>query len=434
MVGAVVLVAVCAAARPGLAQISSEEAPRSRTVPLQEDVRAQLDYSRYRLGPLRIQPFFTLRDVGYNNNLYGASASEETVGDWTATAAGGVKYLLPLGSKLVLRGTAAPEYTWYLDLAGRRGWGGTYDGELVGLFNRVTVEAGGGYRRANQLLSSEAEVANFQDQTFGKARLEIDVLRRLSIFGGADGVKTRIDQGVPILGSTQPNSYLNRTERAYRGGLRYRFREYFSIGAQVEKVRTEFVDEPIDRDNDSTGYLLVAHYDQPRFYVDLSGGYRESKALYEGSYFEPYQTGTYGYFVSYVLARPLELQVLGYRKPVPSFFVANSYYFETRNGAALSFTVGTRTRISISGSLGSNSYPSDVIYTPTNEVIKRKDDVRDLSGGIGVRLTSTLGITGVVTQSRYTSNIPGYDRSVVRFSFGLTWQRDFISIGAGGRS
>lgn len=424
------VLAAVVAAPPAAAQISSEAPPSSRTVPVAEEISRTLKYSRYHLGAVRLQPFLALRDLGYNNNLYGTSGSD-TTGDWTGTVSGGTKLMLPLGGKFVLRGTVAPEYTWYLDSTALRGWGGVYEGGLVGLFNRLTLQADGGWARQNQLLNSEAEQATFQERSYGTARLEIDIFRRLSVFGGLEAVKTRVDEGTPVFGSNEKYSYLNRTEWGYRGGLRYKPMEQLSVAAMVERVTTQFVDQPQDRDNDSLGYLLAVHYDRPRFYIDLNGGYREATARYSPSYFPPYRTGTYGYFVSYFVAAPLELQVNGHRRPVSSMFLDNPYYFETRNGIGLVWAIGARTALRASAALGTNTYPVEVIYTPTKEVITRQDDVVDTGGGISYQLTQTLGFNLSATRSRYTSNIPGADRNVFRFGLGITWTHDFVNVGGG---
>jgi hypothetical protein len=136
---------VLAGTCPALGQISSEEAPRARTVPLREQVKWEAENAPYRLGPLRVRPLFELRDSGYNNNVFGSETNK--VGDYTATISAGVNVLQPLGQKMALRGTAAPEYTWYEKLVERRNFGGAYSASLLGLFNRMTLEGGGGTRQ-----------------------------------------------------------------------------------------------------------------------------------------------------------------------------------------------------------------------------------------------------------------------------------------------
>jgi hypothetical protein len=414
---------VLAAARPALGQISSEEAPRARTLPVREQLKWEAENAPYRLGPLKVRPLFELRDIGYNNNVFGSETNK--VGDFSATVSAGVNVLQLLGQKMALRGTAAPEYTWYNKLVERRSYGGTYSASLLGLFNRMTLEGGGGYFSQVRLVNSESEQAAIQTRTNGLARVEVDVLQDVSVFGGFDAVKTGYNNRGFTEGTVYPVDLLDRTEWAWRGGIRYRFSGQVGIGAQVEKTRAEFVREGDNRNNDSTGYLLVARYDRPRFYLDASGGYREGKgrdgavpSLYPG-----YRTGTYSFFASYFLTRVVELQVSGHRRPVDSNFLDNPYFFETRNAAAVQVSLGQRVGVRGFVSIGPNSYPTEVVVG-TNLVV-RKDDVTEFGGGLLFRLYRNVAVSVGGSQARYTSNIDGLTRSVLRISTGMSLTSDF---------
>ena len=409
---------VLAGACPALGQISSEEAPRARTLPLREQLKWEAENAPYRLGPLKVRPLFELRDFGYNNNVFGSETNK--VGDFTATVSAGVKVLQPLGQKRALQGTAAPEYTWYEKLVERRSFGGAYSGSLLGLFNRMTLEGGGGYLSQVALINSESEQAAIQIRTNGLARVEVDVLQYVSVFAGFDAVKTRYNDKGFTEGNVYPVDLLDRTEWAWRGGIRYRFSGQVGIGAQVEKTRADFVQGGGNRNNDSTGYLLVARYDRPRFYLDASGGYREGKgrdgaapSLYPG-----YRTGTYSFFASYFVARAVELQVFGHRRPVDSFFLDNPYYFETRNAAAVQVSLGQSVALRGFVSIGPNSYPAEVVVG-TN-LVARKDDVTEIGGGLLFRFYRNVAASVVASQARYTSNIDGVTRSVLRISTGIS--------------
>jgi hypothetical protein len=414
---------VLAGACPALGQISSEEAPRARTLPLREQLKWEAENAPYRLGPLKVRPLFELRDFGYNNNVFGSDTNK--VGDYTATVSAGVRVLQPLGQKLALLGTAAPEYTWYEKLVDRRNLGGLYSASLLGLFNRMTLEGGGGYLSQVTVINSESEQMAIETRTYGLARVEVDILQYVSVFGGFDAVKSRYnDQGFTE-GNAYPADLLDRTEWALRGGIRYRFSGQVGIGAQVEKTREEFVQEGDNRNNDSTAYLLVARYDRPRFYLDASGGYREGKGR-DGaapSLYPSYHTGTYSFFASYFLARVVELQVSGHRRPVESNFLDNSYFFETRNAAAVQVSLGQRVGIRGFVSVGPNSYPTEVLVG-TN-LVARKDDVTEVGGGLLFRFYRNVAVSVGGSLARYASNIDAFTRSVLRISTGMSLKGDF---------
>src|ERR1039458_9860466 len=138
---------------------------------------------------------------------------------------------------MALQGTAAPEYTWYEKLVERRNLGGAYSASLLGLFNRMTLEGSGGTLSQVTLINSESEQAAIETRTNGLARVEVDVLQYVSVFGGVDAVKTRYNDSGFTEGNVNSVGLLDRTEWAWRGGIRYRFSGQVGIGAQVEKTR-----------------------------------------------------------------------------------------------------------------------------------------------------------------------------------------------------
>ena len=129
---------------PCAAQLSTDTPPSQRTLPITEQVEQEMATARFRLGPVRLLPFFELYNVGWTNNAL--VTSEGTIDDYTASAAAGARLVVPFGQKLFLRGYVAPTYDWYYRTESLRGFGGDYSGELLGLFNRLTVGAGGGYK------------------------------------------------------------------------------------------------------------------------------------------------------------------------------------------------------------------------------------------------------------------------------------------------
>lgn len=405
-------------AHPGAAQLSTETPARARTVPVAEQLRLERENPRFRLGPVRMRPVFGLRDSGYNSNVFGTE--ENKVGDTAVTAFGGFKYLLPSGPKTYLRGALVPEYTWYEKLTQYRSLGGTYSASLLGLYNRMSVELGGGAERTLTVVNSEAQQLARQDTLGGRLKLEVEVLRRLSVYAGVEGVRARYDDaGFPVSDFNLVTD-LNRSESAARAGLRYHFSEALSLAAQVERVRTQFVNQARDRDNDATGTVLVLRLDRPRFYLDVTGGYREGTPRYGDGLFPPYRTGSYAYFASFLLNRFLELQAFGWRRPLSSLFLDNPYFFETRNGAAVNLELGGRLGLRGSVSVGANSYPTDVLVGGVS--VRRVDDVTSVAGGVSFQLYRTTKLLIGLASDRYRSNVPGAERSIVRLGTGISFE------------
>ncbi|MFN7986170.1 MAG: outer membrane beta-barrel protein [Thermoanaerobaculia bacterium] len=403
-------------ARPARAQLfGGANVPFQRTLTTREEVEQESETARFRLGPVKVMPVLGLRDVGYNDNVTGSPTNP--VSDWTATIAGGAKVLVPFGEKWAVRGAVVPEYTWYLDSEDLRSWGGTYTGSLVALFNRLTLEAGGGYQKKSEIVSSEAVVARPRRTTEGKAELEVDVLPRFAVLAGYDAAKTRYDDAALVIGGAPTAANLDRDETLWKAGVLYRLREWFSLGAQVLGGTQRFVTAPQARDNDQKGWAATARYDQERFYVSGSVGQRKSEARYAGSLYEPFDTTTYSYFVSWFVAHPVELQVGGSRGPVPSVSIAENYYLETRNFAALNVTLGQRFVLRGYGSLGTNAYSGAIGATPGTP--KRNDDVTDYGVGASIYVARAVSLTPMLSRYRTDSNYVGADRTINRLYVNL---------------
>ena len=412
-VAAALLLVIPGASRAQL--LGGANVPFQRELTTKEAVERESETARFRLGPVKLMPVLGLRDVGYNDNVTGSVSNP--VSDWTGTVAGGAKLIVPLGEKWAIRGSVIPEYTWYLDSEDLRSWGGTYTGSVVALFNRLTFEAGAGYQKRSEVVSSEAVVARPRMTTEGKAAIEVDVLPRLAVYGGYDAVKTRYDDAALVIGGAPTAANLDRDEARWLGGVRYRMREWFSLGVQYMGGTQEFVTAPQARDNDQTGWAAVARYDQERFYLSGSVGQRKSEARYAGSPYVPFDTTTYSYFASWFVAHPVEVQVGGSRGPVPSVSISENYYLETRNFAAVNVTLGQRFVLRGYGSLGTNAY-APAIGAPAG-TLARSDDVVDYGAGMTFYVSKAVSLTPMISRYETDSNYTNADRTINRLYVNL---------------
>ena len=397
------------------AQLSSEGPILQRSVRQAEQIEREKDTAPIHLGPLRLSPFLGIRDFSYYSNVVGTTSVP--VPDWTATLFGGTRFLLPMGGKSVFRGEAAPAYIYWNKLASGRGWIGDYSGEWIGLFNRFTLEAGGGYKDWITVLSSESEQTVRNHLATGRVGAEIDIFRRLAVVARWESLKTSysdVDTGGE---STTSSSLLDRTEQSTQCGLRYKPNDQFSLGLLADVTQVRFKSEGQDRDSDGQSLRLHGRYDQSSFYVELTGGYATAEGHEALSYFPKYRTGVYRWFVSYFPSEVLELQAYGWRRPVYSYFLDNPYFFETRNGLQLNLKVTPRIVLSAFGNVGSNRYPVEVLVY--DSIVTRKDDVVSWGGGLSWNVWRAARVSAVYAKDRYTSNLPGVPRDVFRVSLNL---------------
>lgn len=371
--------------------------------------------SRYRLGPIRLLPKFSIREAGYDNNILGAA--DEKVSDWTATVSAGARWILPIGSESYLRGDAMPEYIWYARLAQGRTLGGKFSASLLGLFSRISVEANASASKRATILNSESETRVIDNLRDGSVNVEIDLLRRLSVFAGGQTRRHRytLNPGPPDLLNVKQ---LDRTDSAAGAGIRYRFLTFFDISAKIEGTQSDFLGTARERDNRSIAYLLGVHYDRERLFINLSAGYRRGRP-HNGSAFPGYSTTTGAYFVSYFLARPIEFQVYGQRGATDGLFLDNPYYFETRNGGGVNVRIRRRLLLRGYGEYGTNQYAVPVLVGGA-EIVKRLDKATTVGGGFSMSLFRNATLTALVSRTNYSTNIPGFGRSVLRYTTGFS--------------
>jgi hypothetical protein len=403
------------AAATGHAQISSDSVPRQRILPSREQVKSESENARFRLGPVRFNPELRIFNAGYNSNVLGLRSGLE-IEDYTFSVSGGIRWLIPAGSKLYVVGNATPAYIWYDKLESRRFFGGSYSAFLLGFFNRLDLQLGGFNSKTLTYITSDAQAPVIQTTLDGSLKLEVNLGSRLSAFGNVEVERLRFGGA----GSFADTSRLPRTEGAARAGLRFRFNSVFDVTAGYEKTLTEFVNFPELNDNQSDAFLVGLHYDREKFYVHLSGGYRQGKP-YNGSSFADYSTPTGGYFLSYFPARSIELQAYGDRRV--TYGVALPRFIQSRYGGGVNFRLRGDIFLHAYGTYGTNDFSAinnDSTVTPGHT-----DTTTDYGGGFTTTIFHDIRWTVTATESRYNSTLPGADSRVLRVVTGLYFDRIF---------
>jgi hypothetical protein len=398
----------------------NDDVPRERTVPRLEQVRGDIESARIRIGPLRIIPFFGLSG-GYESNVLGTPDQEQD--DWTATTTLGARWVIPFGSKIYLRGQALPQYVWYAELEQRRRLAGFGQASLLGVFNRVAVEAGGSVARGYNILSAEDPLRVLDDTRQGFANLEIEILRRFSVYVSGELQETRNQLEEDLVpGEAQNVKRLNREFSSARAGARYRFSPNLDLRVEVDQTQTDFVSDP-SRDNESEGVTAGLTFNRPRLFLNLSGGYRDVRPGGMAD-FAAASAGTGSYYVSFQAARPVELEAYGHRTLGYGLRRGAPYYIETLNGGAVNLRIRNRFIVRGYGEYADVSYPVR-LSGEEEDPAGRRESITTYGGGFGVRIFREIGFTASVAQSEYRSTLPTAPVEVLRFSTGLSFGGEF---------
>lgn len=421
-----IAIVTAAAAR---AQTIEDTVPRQRTIPLREELRRQVEESRFRFGAIRVLPLFAVSNAGYVDNVFGSDEEDEKVSDYTATITAGSRFVLPAGRKVFLRATALPEYTYYHELEQNRSLGGFYGGEFLALFNRVSLQAEASASERVTLLGNEVETPIEATNRMGSLRAEVDILPRVALFGRV----SRRDFAYEPMRETPEDDEsrhvleLSRVDETIRGGVRYRVREFFDVSAAMEQTSSAF-DVPAAeelRGNETEAVLVGLFYDRPRLFVNLNGGRRTGEATRPAGDFPRYSEAIGSYFTTFRLNRAVELESSGRRGAVYSLFTANPYFLETRYGGGVRIYAGHRVIFRLFADAGRNEYPREVLLGDTTR-LKRVDDVKAAGAEVTVRVYRNLAWVVGATKSDYDSNLPGYDRSILRVTSSLLVRGDLF--------
>jgi hypothetical protein len=405
------------AAAAAVAQVESDTVPFGRTIPLEEEIEREMAGAKWKLGPVRLLPQISLRNVGYDSNVLGTPEDDpDIVSDWTATIGAGVRLLLPLGGKVYLRGDVIPEYTWYLELEQRRLFQGRYGAGLYAFFNRLHFDAGASYADSTGYLNSETQALVRTKSKSGSTNLEIELLRNLSLWAGAQAQEAKFEplDDLPI--DVEDPSDLDRDAWGVRGGLRYGFRRDFKISVGVEKTETEFLNRPLS-DYETTAWLVGVSLDRGRLFANAIGGQRRGEPL-PGSAFPEYDTFTGSGFVSVPVSR-FDLRFYGRRIVVPSTDPDAVYYIEARAGAGVRMPVVSRVWLQAYGEVGDNTYPA---RTSGGETIPETEDkIEAYGGGVQIAATDTISVDVLAFRTVTEFGAGGGKRAIFRVITNLTF-------------
>ena len=375
-----------------------ETPPESR----QEELEREIEAARYRLGPVRIQPWLRVRDVAYVRSFY--SSGVEFPSDFTATVGAGMRGYLRTGRKVIWAVRALPEYVWWAEQSERRRLNGLYGLGAYGFFNRLTVEATAGREQEQKIITPEVPQPVSARADGANLLVEVKVSGAFSVFAASSLVYQ--ENLVDDLDDprTAGLDQLDRDERVLRAGVRWRPREKWTISLGAEGSEVEFDRSALDRSNSGTAPILGVRLDGARVLAEVSLAARSLEAQ-QGSNFADYDNVTGNAAVTLTTGN-FQYGVYGSRNLVYTLTPEYAYLDDERLGAVLGFTLSRRSQARVFAETGANDYTVLVPGTP-----ERQDDITSYGGSLRFGLRYTTFITLSAVRSEFDSNLPGLDRS-----------------------
>ena len=409
-------------AAPAAAQYSEYTAPGSllqRSTSRREQMENALENARWRLGPLRLSPWFAVRDAAYVSDVFSGTvgdpeAPSEEESDFTITMGAGLQGYIPFGSKTYLALDALPQYVWWQEQEERRRLDGFYGAGLFAFFNRLNAELT--VRRAEEqgVLTPEFEqrIHSRQDRIAGAVELEI--ARSVFAFVSADAVE--IDTLTEELGDDPrlpPFQELDRQERVVRGGLEYRSGDQLRLAAGVERSEVEFAEEAgRDRSSSGTAPIVEWAYASSRVQIDGKLAFRTLEPE-PGSELVPVDDTTGFVRASWTPRWRLSYTLYGSRGLDYSLDEGYSHFTIDRIGLAVSSKVGRTSAVNLFGEVGGHD------YAVSGPVPARQDDFTAYGTSVQLQFQERVQLTLGVVRTEHDSDIPGIDRSLTVFQAGV---------------
>jgi hypothetical protein len=404
-------------AAPASAQ-SSYVAPGSlleRPASKKEQMEQALENARWRLGPLRLAPWFAIRDAAYVSDVFAGSAGREEP-DFTITAAAGLQGYVPFGRKVFFAFDALPQYVWWQEQEDRRRVNGYYGIGLFGFFNHLNVETTA--RRAEEQGIITPEFAQRIHSRHDRLELtaDLEVASSLFVFGAASAAELRA-----LVEDLDPDprlpqfQQLDREERVIRGGIEYRRDKRLRVAVGVERSEAEFLDPTRDLSNSGTSPLFELGYDTPRLKIASALAFRSLKPE-RGSQFEPFDETTGQLRLTLAPRWRLSYSLYGSRDLTYSLDRDHSSFTSSRIGLSISSRLGSSSSMEVFGEVGTHEYPASLTATA------RDDDFTGYGAAVHLKIREPLLVNAGITRSEINSPVPGLDRSLteVYFNFELS--------------
>jgi hypothetical protein len=413
------MIAGAATSSAQFVQYSDPGSLANRSIPTKEGLEKAMEEARWNLGPVRVAPWFALKNVTYNNNVFGTS--DDQVSDFTATIGAGLHAYLPIGPKFVVGAVALPEYVWWNDLENLRGTYGRYGGGLFGYFNRLTVEAQVFDIEDQGYVSSEFIRPVGISETRGSANLEVRILDRLWLIGRASESRWRHD---PMAEDPAGVQYLllDRDETSVGGGLRYVWSDAFSIAIGAARLDSTFVRELRDRSNSGTTPFLEMKLNGKRWWGSATVS-RPDLTAKEGSRFVSFRDTAGRAQIGWRPAGEGEIQLYGQRALSYAVSLDSQYSYNNRVGVALQGGLGWRTVGRAFWETGTYRY----IAAEGSPVAAHDEDSMSYGGQASIDVGRSITLSVQVTREDYAAPAPYTDRSITRIQTGL----GFGGLGAG---
>jgi hypothetical protein len=360
-------------------------------------------------GPFRIFPGFQLKNFGFDNNIY---FENQPLRDFTATLSPEATVYLPLRNNAILYFRDNPEYHYYVKEKRQRAFTNSYfTGAKLRFFQRIVLWGDYSYGEYKQPVSVELARPIRDVQEAVALGLFFETARKTAL--GVSWRNVRYSyRDIQLAGDVIGLSHvLNRRERTIAMEFYYQAWPGTFVFTNAGYSEYRFDQAALERDSQAAQLGVGVRFPiLGKIRGTFLLGYRKliprdrGKPGFAGLYGESelsYRTGKFGFRI-------------GFGRGDSFSYLETAYLFlGTRLLAGLSYYLTRVLRVDYSVEFGTADYPGRTSFTAEDGnifVIQRRDLQIWQSAGVVLRVFKNTGLGISFNSSRWTSNLPGWDR------------------------
>lgn len=364
------------------------------------EVAEEAPLADLKLGPFYLQPRLGVRDLGWDSNILGASATSGLqVSDFRATPIAGLRLFLPIRSRHVFSADGEVGYAMFLEYKELRGWNTAVEGRYEYDSDRLEVSVADRYvdAQTNQLerLELDSGPTTPDPGVFQRIRTRTnDLSADLRFFftsqtyvgGRGSRAIVRYDDSTAV--GTATAASLDRTEDTVGGVLGTRLRPSVSVQAfyDWQEYDYETPGNPRDATTYRTGLELLMEPGS-RASGLIRAGYRRLTPL------DPDQQEFDGLVgdmaVTAILGGRVEMSVNGTRDAYPALWYDSTYFLLRQAGLELVYQATRAFGIGGAATAGEYDYnneATEILPDGTPFTAERRDLVYRYEGLLRWRL------------------------------------------------
>lgn len=282
-------------------------------------------------GPLRVAPGLTVREIGWDSNVFLEPPEDSPAEDFVAAGTPDISVYTRL-RLLRVSAYAGSDLTYYEENVSERSVGYVYRGRFDFLLSRMRPFVGGGQLQTRAQPNGEVDVRADRQEEELSGGLAFDISPHALVYGSRAWSKTEyqnaFESGVDL------SRALNRERDEYQAGFKTDLTPLLSMQLFGIYQDDSFKYEPVRNSTSTAAYATFRIAADAVVTGTISGGYRDMQSI--DPLTKPYRGFTGGAAIDYPFLEVGRVTFTANRGIEYSFDAAEAYYVE--NSLSLMYT------------------------------------------------------------------------------------------------